>query len=93
MLQESVSNMSLYEDEEDYSPSSSAFESCSSDLTDASTVASISSCLKEDQSEDYLIFPPIILPFHESLSFNILGLYRVMYTIFAYMYMHINTIK
>ncbi|KAG2203644.1 hypothetical protein INT47_011738 [Mucor saturninus] len=75
-MQESFSDMSLYEDEEDYSPSSSAFESCSSDLTDASTVVSVSSCLKEDQAEDYLIFPPIILPFHDSLSFNILSLYR-----------------
>lgn len=87
MLQESFSNISLYEDEEEYSPSSSAFESCSSDLTDASTVASVSSCLKEDQAEDYLISPPVILPFHDSLSFNILSLYRVMYT-YALLHVH-----
>lgn len=83
MFQEFIhtsNNSSVYdEEEEDYSPSSSTFESCSSDVTDDSTVVSTvsSSCIKEDHREDYLIFPPITLSFHESLSFDMLKLYQV----------------
>lgn len=84
MYQEFNSNNSLYgEEEEDYSPSSSAFESCSSDLTDdstvVSTVSSTNGCYmkEEEYREDYLQFPPITLSFHESLSFDMLKLYQV----------------
>ncbi|GAA5808147.1 hypothetical protein MFLAVUS_001531 [Mucor flavus] len=81
MLQEPFSHINFYEeDDEDYSPSSSTFESCSSDVTDDSTVVSTSSslCMKEDYNiQDYsLVHPPIILPFHESLSFDMLRLYQ-----------------
>lgn len=82
MLQEPFSHINFYEeDDEDYSPSSSTFESCSSDVTDDSTVVSTSSslCMKEDyNTQDYsLVHPPIILPFLESLSFDMLRLYQV----------------
>lgn len=84
MLQEPFSHINFYEeDDEDYSPSSSTFESCSSDVTDDSTVVSTSSslCMKEDyNTQDYsLLHPPIILSFHESLSFDMLRLYQVMH--------------
>ena len=83
------------EEEEEYddfgysSPSSSAFESCSSVLTDDSTVVSCTSSIKEDalmeeyvslnESQDLncLLYPSLTIPFHESLSYNILKLYQV----------------
>lgn len=87
----------LEDEEEEYddfdfsSPSSSAFESCSSVLTDDSTVVSCTESTKEEdpldaeeeeeeqeQEElDFSLYPPITLPFHESLSFNMLKLYQV----------------
>jgi hypothetical protein len=78
--------ISSYSEEEDYSPSSSAFESCTSDLTDDSTVVSTTSStnIKQDHLEDYLIFPPITLSFHESLSFDMLRLYQVKCFIYIY---------
>lgn len=81
-----------YDDFDFSSPSSSAFESCSSVLTDDSTVVSCTESTKEEdpldaeeeeeeeqeQEElDFSLYPPITLPFHESLSFNMLKLYQV----------------
>jgi hypothetical protein len=63
------------EEEEDYdysTPGSSAFESCASDLTDDSSCSSIII-----RKEDYLLYPPLVPSFHESLSYNILKLYQV----------------
>ncbi|CAO0792253.1 unnamed protein product [Mucor circinelloides] len=81
-----------YDDFDFSSPSSSAFESCSSVLTDDSTVVSCTESTKEEdpldaeeeeeeeeqeQEElDFSLYPPITLPFHESLSFNMLKLYQ-----------------
>jgi hypothetical protein len=63
-------------EEEDYdysTPNSSAFESCSSDLTDDSSCSSVII----QKEEDYLLYPPLSISFHESLSYNILKLYQV----------------
>lgn len=78
-----------YDDFDFSSPSSSAFESCSSVLTDDSTVVSCTESTKEDEEDplcigqegeeelDFSLYPPITLPFHESLSFSMLKLYQV----------------
>lgn len=76
MVGSTFHNSSSADSEEEYydysTPNSSAFESCSSDLTDDSSCSSIII-----QKEDYLLYPPLALPFHESLSYNMLKLYQV----------------
>lgn len=63
-----------YEKEFEYtSSSSSEFESCSSDLTDASTVSS--TVIEEEEHNK--IYPPITIDFHESLCYHILKQYQV----------------